>query len=43
MMGQGVVSGKNQGLSVHVLKVNSKALYTHYFCHCWNLAVVVSC
>ena len=47
-MGQGyegawVVAGKNQGLAGHVLRMNSKALFTHCSCHCLNFAVVVSC
>ena len=41
--GAGAVSGKNQGLSAHVLRVNPKALYTHCSCHRLNLAVVASC
>ena len=41
--GAGAVAGKNQGLSVHGLRVNPKALYTHCSCHRLNLAVVASC
>ena len=41
--GVGAVTGKNQGLSAHVLRVNPKALYTHCFCHRVNLVVVASC
>ena len=39
----GAVAGKNLGLSVHVLRVNPKALYRHCSCHRLNLAVVASC
>ena len=41
--GVGAVAGKNQGLSVHVFRVNPKALYAHCSCHRLNLAVVASC
>ena len=44
MMGQEqLVSGKNQGLSAHVLTVNPNAPYTHCSYHRLNLAVVTSC
>ena len=44
-MGEGYDGGeavacKNQGLSVHVLRVNPKALYTNCSIHPLNLAVV---
>ena len=41
--GARAVAGKNQGLTAHVLRLNSKALYTHCSCHRLNLAVVASC
>ena len=41
--GGGVVAGKNQGLTAHFLRINSKVLYTHCSCHRLNLAVVTSC
>ena len=39
----GAVAGKNQGLSSHVLKINTKSFYTPFSCHSLNLAVVASC
>ena len=41
--GAGSVTGKNQGLAAHVLRIPSKAFYTHCFCHHLSLAVVASC
>ena len=41
--GAGAIAGKNRGLSLHLLRVNPKALYTHFSCHCLNLVVVASC
>ena len=41
--GAGAVSGKNRGLSTHVLRVNPKALYIHFSYHCLNLVLVASC
>ena len=31
--GAGALASKKQGLSVHVLRVNPEALYTHFSCH----------
>ena len=39
----GAVAGKNEGLSVHVLRINPKALYRHCSCHRLNLVLVASC
>ena len=39
----GAIAGKNQGLLAYILRVKSKALYTHHFCHRLNLAVVACC
>ena len=39
----GAVSGHVNGLSVLILRENSKALYTHYSSHRLNLAIGTSC
>ena len=41
--GAGAVAGKNKRLSVHVLRVNPKILYTRCSCYSLNLAVIASC
>ena len=41
--GAAAVAGKNQGLAAYVLRINSKALYTHCSCPRLNLAVLASC
>ena len=41
--GAGAVSGKVNGCSAHILRLNEKALYTHCFSHRLNLVVCTSC
>ena len=41
--GTGTVTGKNQDLAAHVLRIISKILYMHCYYECLNLAVVTFC
>lgn len=41
--GAGTAAGKNQELSVHLLRLNPKVLDTHCLYHRLNLAKVASC
>ena len=41
--GAGAVAGHINGLSAHILRINSKAIYTHCHIHRLNLSVSASC
>ena len=41
--GVAAVSRHINGLSAHICKINSKAIYTHCHSHCLNLVIYGSC
>jgi hypothetical protein len=41
--GAGAIAGKVNGCASRILRINSKAIFTHCFCHRLNLAVCSSC
>ena len=41
--GAAAVSGHINGLSAHICKINSKAIYTYCHGHCLNLVIAATC